>query len=279
MSEEFTPPSVVYGVVYGGDERESRSKTWVARGVVTDGRLSIDRCAPVGEWFDVPSSPATKPALTTFLAELPATAAAGLDFPFGLPARIVTEETWEAFLYDFPSWAGSPDDLRRQCERRVRLIDGSTEARVRATDEPLSSMSPFDDPIVPSTFYGLRDVLRPLVLSDTVRVPPMTEPHPDRPFAIEVYPTGTLVDLDLFAAGYEAPDDEGRDRRVEALDGLCEAADTGVDVADEVRESVRAGPERLESVVAAYAVYRNSRAASALTVTDDQRLIEGQVFV
>jgi hypothetical protein len=50
-------------------------------------------------------------------------------------------------------------------------------------------------------------------------------------------------------------------------------------VADEVREAALADPACLESVVAAYAVYRNSRSAAALTVSDSQRLVEGQVFV
>jgi hypothetical protein len=275
MCGDFTPPSVVYGVVYGGAEADAR--TWVARGVVTDGSLSIDRCAPVGEWFEEGGTPAETPTLTTFLADLPATAAVGLDFPFGLPEGVVVEDAWVTFLQQFPSWCDSPEDLRRRCERRLRLVDGSTDARLRATDTPLSAMSPFDEPIAASTFYGLRDVLRPLVLSDVVRVPPMTTPHADRPLVIEVYPTGTLVDLDLFAAGYEI-DDEGRTLRAEIVDGLVAATD-GVDVTDGVREATLADPACLESVVAAYAVYRNSRSAAALTVSDSQRLVEGQVFV
>ncbi|WP_318566832.1 DUF429 domain-containing protein [Salinigranum marinum] len=279
MCESFTPPSVVYGIVYGGDERESGGRTWVSRGVVTDGTLSVDRCAPVEEWFDTTAASPGTPTLTTFLADLPSTAAVGLDFPFGLPAGVVAEESWAAFVRDLPSWYDSPDDLRRRCERRVRRTDSSSDARFRATDGPLSTMSPFADPIVASTFYGLRDVLRPLVLSDSVRVPPMTDPRSDRPFVVEVYPTGTLVDLDLFDTGDEDGGDEGETRRAETLDGLCEAADAEVEVADDVRESIVADPDRLESVVAVYAVYRNSRTASALAVSDSQRLIEGQVFI
>jgi hypothetical protein len=275
MADEFTPPAVVYGVVHGG-EPGAEGRTWVTRGVVTDGVLSIDRCTPASEWFE---SAAGTQTLTTFLADLPATAAAGLDFPFGLPAAIVTEETWREFLRELPSWCDSPADLRRRCERRVRLIDGSSDVRVRATDAPLSSMSPFAEPIVASTFFGLRDVLRPLVLSDAVRVPPMTSPDPDRPFVIEVYPAGTLVDLDLFAAGYEGDGDDGRALRAETIDRLPDAADVPVEIEDGVRDAAVAGSARFESVVAAYAVHRNSRTASALTVSDARRLIEGQVFV
>lgn len=301
MSDEYTPPSVVYGVVYGGGAHDPDydygqksgagpvedsgpgpgrgTKTWVARGIVRDDTLAVDRCAPVDEWFDTVETPVETPTLTTFLADLPSTAAAGLDFPFGLPETLVVEESWTAFLQGFPAWCASPDDLRRQCERRLRLVEGSSDARHRATDEPLSAMSPFADSIVASTFYGIRDVLRPLVLSDTVRVPPMTPPHPDHPFVLEVYPTGTLVDLDLFVPGYEAPDDDGRTLRAETLDGLAEAGDLHMDVAADVRKAAVDDLTRLESIVAAYTVYRNTRTASALTVSDSRRLVEGQVFV
>jgi hypothetical protein len=301
MNDEFAPPTVVYGVVYGGEEggadEEARVSTgtkegmevqmgterttWVTRGVVTDDGLSIDRCAPAAEWFETSDAPATTPTLTTFLADLPPTAAAGLDFPFGLPEGVVVEETWEAFLRELPAWCDTPADLRRRCEHRVHLIDGSSDARLRGTDAPLSAMSPFDERIVASTYFGLRDVLRPLVLSDSVRVPPMTPPRSDRPFVIEVYPAGTLVDLDLFAAGYEAGDGAGRERRSETVEGLPGAVDADVDlhVDDAAREAAFEGPRRLESVVAAYAVYRNTRTASALTVSDPRRSIEGQVFV
>jgi hypothetical protein len=280
MYDGFTRPSVVYGVAYGDGGSEA-TETWVGRGVVTADGLSVDRCAPADEWFDAPEAPPETPTLTTFLADLPPTAAVGLDFPFGLPEAVVAEETWEAFLRCLPSWVDGPDDLRRRCERHLGTTGTPTapDARLRATDAPLSAMSPFAEPIVASTFYGLRDVLRPLVLSDAVRVLPMTSPHPDRPFAIEVYPAGTLVDLDLFVAGYEGGDDEARSIRAGTLESLPDATDHPLEIADGAFEAAVAGRAAFDCVVATIAVYRNSRTASALTVSDPQRLLEGQVFV
>lgn len=310
MCAEFTPPSVVYGVVSEADDAarwgaESDPESWVCRGVVGDDTLTVDRCAPVADWFDhdgavvpsdangpsdgpssssAPSPLATaagrssdgRPPLATFLADLPATAAAGLDFPFGLPERLVVADSWPAFLRDLPTWCSSPAELRWRCEQRVELVDGTTETRVRATDAPLSALSPFDERIVASTFFGLRDVLRPLVLTDRVRVPPMTPPQPDRPLLVEVYPAGTLVDLDLTPV---AGGDDGSDRREATVDDLAATVDCDLDVDDAVRERVVAADAAVESLVAAYAVYRNTRDAAALGVGDDQRRIEGQIFV
>ncbi|WP_142855982.1 DUF429 domain-containing protein [Salinigranum halophilum] len=292
MCGEFTPPSVVYGVVYGRNRRgvadQGVSETWVCRAVVTDDTLTVDRCAPVEDWFDDPESPDTTASsssdapdgrlpLTTFLADLPPTAAAGIDFPFGLPERVVAEDTWTEFLRTLPTWCTSPADLRWRCERRVRLVDGSSDIRVRATDAPLSALSPFDDRIVASTFFGLRDVLRPLVLTDRVRVPPMTAPQSDRPFVIEVYPAGTLVDLELFSDDSDEASDPVR--REATVDGLAEAADCVLDVDRTAHERIVGDDAALESLVAAYAVYRNTRTAASLRVSDPRRHIEGQVFV
>ncbi len=325
MCGDFTPPSVVYGVVYGFDDQTRRmpdgeNGTWVCRGVVADEALTVDRCAPVEDWFgdptpagstpaptgssdssdpldspdppDSPDSPDSTdppdptdtarssggdPSLTTFLADLPSTAAAGLDFPFGLPERLVAEDTWTDFLRDLPTWCSGPEDFRWQCERRVELVDD--DARVRATDAPLSALSPFDERIAASTFFGLRDVLRPLVLSDRVRVPPMTSPRPDRPFVIEVYPAGTLVDLDLDPPVGAGEGDDGTARREATLDDLSAAIDCDLSVDAAAREHVVGADAALESLVAAYVVYRNTRDAAALSVSDPQRLVEGQVFV
>lgn len=314
MCGDFTPPSVVHGVVYGGDSLSGTggegSETWVCRAIVDGAGLTVDRCTPVEAWFDGPdgdrdatdspdsaapteptdtvnstdstdshASTEPRPSLTTFLADLPPTAAAGLDFPFGLPERVVAEDSWTAFLRDLPTWCSSPSDLRWRCERRLRLTDDSVEARLRATDGPLSALSPFDDRVVASTFFGLRDVLRPLVLCDRVRVPPMTPPRPDRPFVIEVYPAGTLVDLDLFSRQDDGEDQTESARREATVDGLSEAVDCDLDIADTVLDRVLDEDAALESLVAAYAVYRNTRSASALSVSDPQRLVEGQVFV
>jgi hypothetical protein len=282
----------VYGVVYGDARRDSpgteTTETWVCRGVVGDDSLSVDRCAPVTEWLEAADSVASapgsaierddRPPLTAFLTTLPSNAAAGLDFPFGLPERLVSENSWTGFLRDLPTWCSSPEELRWRCEKRVDLVDGTADTRLRATDAPLSALSPFDERIVASTFFGLRDVLRPLVLSDAVRVPPMTPPRPDAPLVLEVYPAGTLVDLGLFT-GEGDDDGVGTTHRENPVDSLSEAVDCDLRVDEAVRERVDNEAPAFESLVAAYAVYRNTRRAASLRVSDSQRLVEGQVFV
>jgi hypothetical protein len=66
---------------------------------------------------------------------------------------------------------------------------------------------------------------------------------------------------------------------VETFDGVCGASDAEVDVVDEIRASAPADQIRLESVVAADGVSRNSRVVSPLTVSDPKRLLEERLFV
>lgn len=285
----FEPPTRVYGVDFSGAQDAGRN-IWLAEAVVTaetdggdvfDGEgLRVVDCRPATEWFDGPADrEAVLPALTAFLGGLGGGVAVGLDFPFGLPAPLVGVDDWETFLHRFPGCFSSPDELRRRCSERAELLgdDGKTKL-FRATDEPLSALSPYDLRLQAQTFYGIRDVLRPLVTSDAVRVHPMQRPAPDKVSLLEVYPAGVLDELGLHHTKYKDGSDAGRERREEIVAGL---GDAGVAIDDDVRNRAIAddGGDALDALVAAVGTYRNTRDPNTLYTTDECRAIEGHIYV
>lgn len=286
----FEPPTRVYGVNFSGAEDAGHS-IWVAEGAVDDvevdaneeltGRgLHIVDCRPAVEWFDEsPERETILPALVAFLGELGGGVAVGLDFPFGLPSQLVNVEAWETFLYRFPGCFSSPDDLRQRCTERAELLDSDEKSKLfRATDKPLSALSPYDLRLQSQTFYGIRDVLRPLVTSNSVRVHPMQRPSPEKPSLLEVYPAGVLDELGLHHTKYKDGTEEGRTRRTDIVSGL---ADAGVAIDHDVRERVIADDDgdALDAIVAAVGTYRNTRDPSTLYTTDESRAIEGYIYV
>lgn len=302
--QSFSPPSRVYGVDFSGAQDAGRN-IWLAEGVVENAPadadddstrsrdtededsnsesltgLSIRDCRPATEWFDRSADrDVILATLTSFLADLLSSTAVGLDFPFGLPALLVTVDDWETFLVQFPSDYSSPDDLRARCTDRAELVgDGSKTKLFRTTDVPLAALSPYDLRLQSQTFYGIRDVLRPLTMANAVRVHPMQSPASDKPSLLEVYPAGTLDDLGLHHTKYKDGTEAGRDRRREILDGLTAH---GVAIADEVRERAVAddGGDALDAIVAAVGAYRNTRDAATLTTDDDLTAIEGYIYV
>lgn len=293
----FEPPSRVYGVDFRGAD-DADDAVWVAEGVVDpacDGGEGFDGaglrlvdCRPATERFDCPADrEALLPALAAFLGGLDGDVVVGVDFPFGVPASLVGADDWETFVHRFPSRFTSPEQFSRRCVELAKLVDGGVETRLfRETDEPLSALSPYDPHLAARTFYGIRDVLRPLVTADLIRVHPMQSPDSTKPSLLEVYPAGTLADLGLdgVPAGTDAEAD--RERRESVLDGLVEC---GVAVDETVRSRVvgntgsildtRDADDALDAVVAAVAAYRNTRDAGTLCATDGRRAVEGYIYV
>ncbi|SEO42295.1 Protein of unknown function [Halogranum amylolyticum] len=283
----FEPPSRVYGVDFrGGDDADDG--VWVAEGVVDpacDGGEGFDGaglrlvdCRPATERFDCPADrEALLPALAAFLGRLGGDVVVGVDFPFGVPAPLVGADDWETFVHRFPSRFASPEEFSRRCVELAKLVDGGVETRLfRETDEPLSALPPYDPHLAARTFYGIRDVLRPLVTADLVQVHPMQSPDSTKPSLLEVYPAGTLEDLGLLHVTDETDGEGGRQRRESVRDGLVEY---GVAVADDVRHRVDDGDDALDAVVAAVAAYRNTRDSGTLCATDGRRALEGYTYV
>lgn len=277
--------SRVYGVGFSGSPEEAGRRTWVAGGDLVDGRFHVEECRPAVDRFGVsPTLDRTLSALTSWLAARDSECAVGLDFPFGLPATVVSEQTWEGFVFRFPDWFDSPTDLSRRCRARASLTGEGEDDPRRATERAVSALPAYSRRLAPRTFHGIRDVLRPLVLADAVRVTPMAEPTLSHPLLLEVYPAATLenletaVDASVHWNDYEGATETGRRRRRENVDAL-EGQD--VEVADDVRERVVDDETGcgLESVVAAFAAYRNVTSENNLQTSDEQLTLEGYIHV
>jgi hypothetical protein len=274
---EYDPPGAVYGVVLDADRGRAGRRTWLAE-------LDADRPAVVGvdratERLDAGRErDALLPTVARFLGTRPAGTAAGLDVPFGLPAEVVAADAWPELVRQLPSWADDPPDLAREAEARASIGTDAADLR-RETEEPLGALSPYSPQLRAETFYGLRDVLRPLALSGAARAAPMQSPRPDRPTLLEVYPAGTVDRLGGEPTRRPADGEaDARERRATNLDAV---ADAGVAVEADVRERCLADDEgrALNAVVAAVAAFQHSRDPADLTTDDERRSLEGHIYV
>lgn len=280
MTDSYDPPGRVVGVDFSADRKRAGRKIWIAEGVVENDRLRVTECRQVADRFDVsPGRDRSLPAVTRFLASLPSETAVGVDAPFGLPEDVVAADDWPAFVREFPDWVQDPVDFRNRCRARASLHDGDdgTEVR-RETEEPLGALCPYDIRLRAQTFYWIRDVLRPLVLTADVSVLPMQSLGRDRPTLLEVYPAGTLDRLDAHETKYKADSEEARTRRRENLDELVAA---GVSLDDGVRAVAieEANGDALDAVVAAVATYQNTVDPTNLQTDDPTRSLEGHIYV
>ena len=261
----------IYGVDFSGAARAG-DNIYVARGHVSTTSdneiLHIETCTPAPTLLDTTADrDAVLSGLREFIATRPTSdanpVAFGCDFPFSLPMMHVTAADgvtdWQSFLQWFPgdmtdpstfaSWAG---DVAAAAETEQTYIR-------RLTDNRVGALSPYHFFIHSQTFYGIRDVLAPLVKTDRVRVRPMQSPASDIPWVVEAYPAATLDRLGLPDDGYKSTTDDARNRRQLIIEAIDTRDDLTLTADAKTTALTDSDGDALDAIVAAVATFHAAR--------------------
>lgn len=267
-------PRRVYGVDFSG-AADAGKKIWITQGVMKEEALSIEACYPGA---DLPGSGVERDrclaALRDFI-EGERAGAFGLDFPFGLPRDLVEADTWYDFAVSFSDRYANPEVFREAC----RMAANGSEVK-RVTDrESRTPFSPYNIRLYRQTFFGIRDVLAPLVQDRLATVLPMQTMVPGSPWVLEICPASTLKRESLYWP-YKGNSREHREKRTQILAVIEQAAPLSIPEA--VRSVIlkNTDGDALDSVLAAYAVFRAVRSpAGVVAVGDSAHSLEGYVYV
>lgn len=269
------PPEKVHGIDFSGG-RSAGNKSWIASGKLEEGSLKIDECRTGSS---LPGSSTQRDpfldALKDWIREQES-CAIGLDFPFGVPADLVEEESWTEFVANFPKRHQDADTFRMACQRAA-----PGEELKRATDEAKDTpFSPYNLRMYKQTFHGIADLLAPLVREQEVCVLPMMDPEPDKPWLLEVCPSSTLQ-AQGYRASYKGSTQEHRAARTRILKSLQGSGSLTIRAQGVLSNVLRdGGGDAMDSVISAFAATR--------TVIEPERLgpdeldgpeVEGFVYV
>ena len=267
-------PRQLFGIDFSGMVNAGK-KIWIARGSVEDGSLLVEDCRP-GETL-----PGSGPERDRCLAALRSVVAGhpdglfGFDFPFGIPRSLVPDPSWDAFITRFPERYRSADEFRACCRAATPGME-LKRTTDRHTRVPFAA---YNVRLYRQTFYGIHDVLHPLVRDGVVCVLPMQEAAPDRAWLIEICPASTLKREGLYLPykGKTAQHREARRRILAGLEGGAMAILTAG-----LRSTVLddAEGDALDSVVAAFAAFRMYRALllSDEVLEESEYGVEGYVY-
>ena len=245
---------VIHGVDFSG-AKDAGKKIWIARGVTEEDVLVITECFQAE---DLPGSgrdrESSLEALGKFISEQK-DSIIGLDFPFGIPRVLAKKESWEKFVLSFRATYTSPGEFRKECT----LASGGIELK-RFTDfKAKTPFSPYNLRLYRQTYFGIRDVLGTLIMNNTVCVPPMQKPLPDRAWVLEICPASTLKRENLHFS-YKGRGEIKRAARVRILDSIektgvlkIKGSSLRVTIVD------NAGGDALDSVIATFATFRALR--------------------
>ena len=94
------PPRRVHGIDFSGAKDAGR-RIWMASGIIEGDILLIEECRRAGT---LPGSGKSRDACFSALRdfiEKDRTGVFGFDFPFGLPQKLIKENSWRDFFLDF----------------------------------------------------------------------------------------------------------------------------------------------------------------------------------
>lgn len=262
------------GIDFSGATRAGNS-IWVAQAILQGDVAKIEDCRPASE---LPrSGPAREqclPAVVDFICRQQRSLV-GCDFPFSLPGSMVAASTWRQFALTFASRFPDPDsflaDCRRLGEGREIKRDCDRDSRV-----PFAA---YNLRIYRQTFYGIRDVLAPLIARSGAVVLPMQRPRLGKPWMIETCPASTLKKLGLYLS-YKGVGPAPRAARRRIIQGLVEQRLLAPLYPAQRRAALdNTGGDALDSMIAAAATAMSYKSgAFAIHASTMRERIEGRVY-
>jgi hypothetical protein len=268
-------PDRIRGVDFSG-AADAGKKIWITHGVNEGAGLTITDCS-CGAML--PGSGTHRDQCLAALRSLiieDKGCAFGLDFPFGLPRLMITEDDWESFILSFPATYPDADTFRRTC----RAVADGVEHKRLTDREARTPFSPCNLRLYRQTYFGLRDLLHPLVRDRQVVVLPMQPWGSDNAWLLEICPAATLKREGAYPS-YKGAGRQQLKARSTIL-GHLEASGLICIPSTSLRAKVLDDPygDALDSLIAAFATFR--------TVIDPDRLagaenavykLEGYVYV
>lgn len=260
------------GVDFSG-ARDAGKHIWVCEGKPAAGRLHITACYPAA---DLPGGTVARNGALMALHDHIATRRGtlfGLDFPPGLPRAVMLHDSWAAMVRHFAEDYPDAEAFRERCKTTA----GGREIRRHADIEAATPFCAYNLRLYRQTYYGLRDLIAPLVNTDSVRVLPFQSPADDLPMLAESCPASTLKALDLYAP-YKGSGAAMQDARRRLLDAICEQG--AVNVPDALRDLMvqTPGGDALDALLAAFGVWQYVESGSPLNPPGDDYAVEGYVY-
>jgi hypothetical protein len=265
----------IFGIDFSGAQNAG-NKIWVSRGIFNGKGLLIEKCFRARELEQSGTAlDDCLPALVN-LIKSDQKAAFGLDFPFGIHKNLVPDKTWEDFVTKFPKKYKSPDEFRDSC----REVDRGRELK-RYTDKVSHApFSPYNLRLFKQTYYGIAQILFPLIQDDAASVLPFHEPVDGKPWVLEICPASTLNKLDLNGMPYKGRTERHKENRIQILREISKAVSLIINHETAIKIIADKGGDALDSVIATLATYNTISNQNAIFPDDDSHWkIEGYVYV
>ena len=266
---------MIYGIDFSGAEKDAGRLIWICRLSLIGGAPLVESCVRAEE---LPGSGARRslclPALCRFIAEHNSRAIFGLDFPFSLPRPVLSEAGWHPLVTSFAATFTDCDSFRMSCQQKAN----GRELKRRTDRETQTPFSAYNLRLYRQTYFGIRDVIGPLLQDGSAWFAPMEKRLPEKPCVVEICPASTLKRHGLYRP-YKGVLPERLAVRRDILGSIEETS--GIRFKEpslrNVMLSDTAG-NALDSLIAAWAIHGMRRTARILETEESDYRVEGRVY-
>ncbi|WP_406660086.1 hypothetical protein V7O66_09560 [Methanolobus sp. ZRKC3] len=266
----------IYGIDFSGAKNACK-KIWVSRGNVVGDTLHIDECFRIAE--KISSVNQVRPGRDECLAALrdiivkDEDSVFGIDLSFSIPEALIVEGDWESFILSFPSKYDSAQQFRESC----RNMAGGKELKRVSEVKSKVPFSVYNLRLYRQTYFGIRDMLYPLVMEGLACILPMQDAKSGKPWLIETCPACRLKKEGMYIP-YKGKNDIELDARVRILEHFMKK---GLVISSKLQVKIQEDPEgdALDSIIAAYSTFRSMDMVSDISGTlQGNYMVEGYTF-
>ncbi|NIV12687.1 MAG: hypothetical protein GWN62_15835 [Aliifodinibius sp.] len=186
-------PWKIYGVDFSGATSAGKY-IWLSCCEVSETKLLVHNCISIENLTGCgPGRDGSIDALRQFVAAQ-TKSMFGFDFPFSIPAKFINAGSWTNFVLNFSEDFSSAEKFRQFCRDRSANVELK-----RVTDrESRVPFSPYNLRIYRQTYYGIRDLLAPLMRKNNICVLPMHKLLADKPLILETCPASFLKRMNRY---------------------------------------------------------------------------------
>lgn len=262
----------IIGVDFSGAKAAAK-KTWICEAEVEGDTMNVQQCYPAGHLIADPPSREACYANLVFLVSKNPRAIIGFDFPFSLPVIFLEGLSWIEWVRNFHQKYESVDHFREACR-----ANGSKELKRKTDIETKTLFSPYNLRLYRQTFYGIGQVLNPMVsgVNPIATVAPMQPKRSNQATVVEICPASTLKFHDLYIPYKGKGLMEARAKIIWIIQ-----REFSVRISHDALEAMQVdkGGDALDSFLAAFAVFRNLTTIINPRKVDPIFLQEGLVYV
>ncbi|MDW7733020.1 MAG: hypothetical protein SCH66_11405 [Methanolobus sp.] len=263
----------IFGVDFSGS-KTACNKIWISEAVIESDILRLRSCYPVKDI--VPGKKKDRDSCLLALRSLISSnkdSVFGMDFPFSLPGKLLFTDDWESFVLGFAEKYASAEQFRSE----MREFTQKKELKRLTDTEVKAPFCVYNLRLYRQTYFGIRDILLPLLREDRACIIPMHEPEADKPWLMEICPASTLKKEGLYIP-YKGKSNREKEAREHILEKMEER---GILIKSSIKDSVigNTDGDALDSILAAFAVSKAiPQLEETLSSLQPIYLLEGHTF-